>query len=55
MVFAKKDQASKKIEFHKTIKDIEKRLGDPTVVLNSFILSWTKQKKLSMGANQSAI
>lgn len=37
---------SKKIQFHKTIKDIQTRLGDPTVILNSFILSWIKQKEL---------
>lgn len=30
-----------KIKFYKTIKDIESRLGDPDVVLNSFIVSNT--------------
>lgn len=32
---------SPKIQFHKQIKDIEKRLGDPSITLNSFILSWS--------------
>lgn len=31
----------KKIEFAKVVKDIENRLGDPTIVLNSFIISTT--------------
>ena len=30
-----------KIQFHKTIKDIEVRMGDPNVILNSFIISNT--------------
>ncbi|GIV24574.1 MAG: hypothetical protein KatS3mg026_0266 [Bacteroidia bacterium] len=30
-----------KIRFHQTIKDLEQQLGDPEVVLNSFILSST--------------
>ena len=30
-----------KIRFHKTIKDLEIQLGDPQIVLNSFILSVT--------------
>jgi hypothetical protein len=30
-----------KIQFHKTIKEIESRLGDLTVVLDSFIVSNT--------------
>ena len=30
-----------KIEFHSTIKEIEDRLGDPNVALNSFIVSNT--------------
>ncbi|MEF3272928.1 MAG: hypothetical protein K6356_00785, partial [Chloroflexus sp.] len=27
--------------FHQTIKDLERQLGDPTVILNSFIVSST--------------
>lgn len=38
--------ASEKILFHKRIKDVEKRLNDPTVILNSFILSWTRHPQL---------
>ena len=38
--------ASEKILFHKRIKDVEKRLNDPTVILNSFILSWTRYAQL---------
>ena len=30
---------NEKIEFHKTIKEIEERLGDPKMVLNSYIVS----------------
>ena len=38
--------ASEKILFHTRIKDVEKRLNDPTVILNSFILSWTQYPQL---------
>lgn len=41
-----------KVQFHKRIKDIEKRLGDPDVILNSFILSWTKFRQLKWGESQ---
>ena len=37
---------SDKIKFHDRIKDVEKRLNDPSVILNSFILSWTPFAKL---------
>lgn len=30
-----------KIRFHETIKDLERQLGDPSVILNSFIVSCT--------------
>jgi len=30
-----------KVEFYKTIKELEKKLGDPNVILNSFIISNT--------------
>lgn len=36
----------KKIEFHKIIKDIEKRLGDTQVTLNSFIVTLTSHDDL---------
>ncbi len=35
-----------KIRFHKTVKEIQKRLGDPNVVLNSFIVSNTRRKEI---------
>jgi hypothetical protein len=31
-----------KIRFHQTIKDLERQLGDPAVILNSFIISSTR-------------
>lgn len=40
------DQDSEKVRFAKRIKCIEKRIADPTVILNSFILSWTKYAEL---------
>ncbi|WPL17496.1 Type III restriction enzyme, res subunit [Thiorhodovibrio winogradskyi] len=36
-----------KIQFHAKIKEIEQRLGDPNVVLNSFIVSNTDMKDIS--------
>jgi hypothetical protein len=39
-----------KIEFSKTIKELEERLGDPTVVLNSFIVSTTPFKSVGWWA-----
>jgi len=41
--------ASDKFLFHKRIKDVEKRLNDPNVILNSFILSWTPHPQLHWG------
>lgn len=35
-----------KIQFYRTIKDLEKRLGDPAVCLNSFIISQTPAQKV---------
>jgi hypothetical protein len=37
-----------KIQFHKTVKDIEKEMHDPLVVFNSFILSNTKFEQLTL-------
>jgi superfamily II DNA or RNA helicase len=37
---------SEKVLFHKRIKDVEKRMNDSDVILNSFILSWTKFPQL---------
>jgi len=47
--------ASKKILFHKQIKDVEQRLNDPTVILNSFILSWTQYSELQWGNPQAEL
>ncbi len=38
--------ADPKIRFHKTIKELEQRLGDPTVILNSFVISVTPFKEV---------
>jgi len=35
------EKTDPKIEFHRTIKEVERRLGDPNVILNSFIVSNT--------------
>ena len=47
--------ASEKILFHKRIKDVEQRLNDPTVILNSFILSWTRYPQLQWGTTQDEL
>lgn len=41
--------SSEKVLLHKRIKEVEKRLGDPDVILNSFILSWTPHPQLKWG------
>ena len=41
-----------KIKFHKRIKDVEARLKAPEVILNSFILSWTRYKELKWDISQ---
>ncbi|PKL44161.1 MAG: restriction endonuclease subunit R [Candidatus Riflebacteria bacterium HGW-Riflebacteria-1] len=46
---------SEKIRFHERIKDVEKRLNDPSVVLNSFILSWTKFPQLKWDNSQAQL
>ena len=38
--------ASEKILFYRRIKDVQRRLAEPTVILNSFILSWTPFSQL---------
>ena len=48
-------QGDEKIKFHQRIKDVEKRLNDPSVVLNSFILSWTKYKLLKWDNTQEEL
>ena len=44
-----------KIKLHKGIKEIEKRLNDPDVILNSFILSWTKYPQLKWNKEQKEL
>ena len=41
--------ASDKIQFHLKIKEIENRIADSSIILNSFILSWTKYPQLQWG------
>lgn len=47
--------ASEKVQFHKRIKDIEARFANPDVILNSFILSWTKYPQLRWGISQKEL
>lgn len=46
---------SEKIQFHERIKDVEKRLNDPSVVLNSFILSWTQHPQLKWASSKEEL
>jgi hypothetical protein len=43
---------SEKVLFHKRIKEVEKRLNDSNVILNSFILSWTRYPQLKWDKTQ---
>lgn len=45
--------ASDKVQFHKRIKEIEKRFNRPDIILNSFILSWTPHPHLRWGISQT--
>ena len=47
--------ASKKVLFHQKVKEVELRLGDPAVVLHSFILSWTKHGTLDWGLTRDQL
>ncbi len=47
--------ACEKVLFHKRIKDVEQRLQDPTVILNSFILSWTQYPQLKWDKTQDEL
>jgi hypothetical protein len=47
--------ASEKVLFYEHIKDVEKRLNDPDVILNSFILSWTPYPQLKWGNTQTEL
>ncbi|MFC1652833.1 DEAD/DEAH box helicase family protein [Planctomycetota bacterium] len=46
---------SEKVLFHKRIKEVEQRLNDPSVILNSFILSWTKYPQLKWDYTQDEL
>ncbi|MDP2645515.1 MAG: DEAD/DEAH box helicase family protein [Desulfobacterales bacterium] len=46
---------SEKVLLHKRIKDVQKRLGDPDVILNSFILSWSKFPQLKWDRSQAEL
>ncbi|MCQ2402516.1 MAG: DEAD/DEAH box helicase family protein [Lentisphaeria bacterium] len=43
---------SDKIRFAERVKEIQNRLGDANVILNSFILSWTKYSELPWRSHQ---
>ncbi len=47
--------ASDKVMFHQRIKQVEARLGDPKMILNSFILSWTRYPQLKWGPSQAEL
>lgn len=47
--------AGEKVLFHKRIKNVEQRLNDPTIILNSFILSWTHYPQLKWGKTQEQL
>jgi len=47
--------ASDKVQFHAKIKEIEARLGDPCIVLNSFVLSWTRHARLQWGMRRDEL
>ncbi len=44
-----------KIRFHRTIKEIEHRLGDPNIVLNSFIVSNTSRREIAWWSKVSTV
>jgi hypothetical protein len=46
---------SEKVLFCKRIKKVERRLNDPTVILNSFILSWTRYPQLKWDNSQDEL
>lgn len=46
---------SSKVQFHRRVKEVEKRLGDPDVILNSFIISWTSFAQLKWGVTQEEL
>lgn len=47
--------ASEKVLFYKRIKDVEKRMNEPNIILNSFILSWTRYPQLKWDDSQAEL
>ena len=47
--------ATDKMQFYRKIKGIETRLGDPDVILNCYILSWTRHAQLNWGPTRSEL
>jgi len=47
--------ASEKILFYQRIKDVEKRLNNEEVILNSFILSWSRYSNLTWGLSKNKL
>jgi Type III restriction enzyme, res subunit len=47
--------ASEKVLFYKRIKDVEKRMSEPNIILNSFILSWTRYPQLKWDNSQAEL
>ena len=47
--------ASEKVLFYKRIKDVEKRMNEPSIILNSFILSWTRYPQLKWDNSQAEL
>jgi len=41
-----------KVRFFERIKEVEGRLGDTEIILNSFILSWTPYPQLNWGISR---
>lgn len=47
--------ANEKVLFHKRLKNVEQRPKDSTVILNSFILFWTRYPQLKWGNAQDEL
>lgn len=47
--------ASEKVLFHRRIKNVEKRMNEPSIILNSFILSWTRYPQLKSDLSQAEL
>lgn len=48
-------KASNKVLFHQRIKEVEKRLNDPSIILESFIISCTRYAQLKWGESQEEL